>query len=65
MSGYEVPTITVDQHIQVLRDLLRADHEAWIAEVQSWADEAEATGDLEHVARLRAMTYPWEQSRVA
>ncbi len=64
--------MTVDQHIQVLRDLLRADHEAWIAEVQSWADEAEATGDverhrrhLEHVARLRAMTYPWEQSRVA
>jgi hypothetical protein len=61
-----------DPHAQALQDLLRADHEAWIAEVQRWADEAEATGDvdrqrrhLEHVARLKAMPYPWEQPRAA
>lgn len=64
--------MSVDQHIQALRDLLRTDHEAWIAEVQGWADEAEAAGDVErhrrhveHVARLKAMPYPWEQSRAA
>jgi hypothetical protein len=27
-----------------VRDALRADHEAWIAEVQQWADDAEADG---------------------
>ncbi|MDM4722384.1 hypothetical protein QTQ03_23380 [Micromonospora sp. WMMA1363] len=64
--------MTVDQHMQALRDLLRADHEAWIAEVQGWADDAEAAGDeerhrrhVEHVARLKAMPYPWEQSTAA
>ena len=58
-----------DPHIQALRDALRADHEAWIAEVQQWADDAEAAGDrarcrrhLDHVARLRAMPYPWEKA---
>ncbi len=64
--------MSVDPHIQALRDLLRADHEAWIAEIQTWADEAAAAGDvrrqqrhLDHVARLRAMLYPWEESHAA
>ncbi len=56
-----------DPHVQALRDALRADHEAWIAEVQQWADDAAATGDIQrqrrhlaHVERLKAMPYPWE-----
>jgi hypothetical protein len=64
--------MTVDPHVQTLRELLQADHEAWIAEVQTWADEAGAAGDverqrrhLEHVARLKAMPYPWEQPHAA
>jgi len=64
--------MTVDPQIQALRDLLRPDHEAWIAEVQQWADDAAAAGDtvrqrrhLEHVARLKAMPCPGEQSHAA
>ncbi len=64
--------MTVDPQVQALRELLRADHEAWIAEVRQWADEAGAAGDLErqrrhlaHVERLKAMPYPWEQSHAA
>jgi hypothetical protein len=62
----------VDPQVQALRELLRADHEAWIAEIQQWADDAGAAGDVErqrrhldHVARLRAMAYPWEHTRAA
>ncbi len=58
-----------DPHIQLLRDALVAEHEARIAEVQRWAEEAAAAGDernhrrnLEQVARLKAMRYPWEQT---
>lgn len=58
----------VDPHIQALRDALVAEHEARIAEEQEWADEAAAAGDershrriLEHIARLKAMPYPWER----
>ena len=64
--------MTVDPQIQALRDLLRTDHEAWIAEIQQWADEAAAAGDTErqrrhqtHVERLKAMPYPWEQRHAA
>jgi hypothetical protein len=64
--------MTVDPHVQALEELLRADHEAWIAEVQGWADEAGAAGDVErqhrhldHVERLKAMPYPWEQPHPA
>ena len=60
--------MTLDEHIQALRDLLVAEHEERIAEVQSWADQAAASGDVDrerrhlvHVARLRAMPYPWEK----
>jgi hypothetical protein len=61
-----------DPHVRALQEALRADHEAWIAEVQQWADDAEAAGDAErmrrhlaHVARLKAMTYPWEKAQHA
>jgi hypothetical protein len=64
--------MSVDQHIQALRDLLVADHEERIAEVQQWADEAGVAGDvkrqqwhLAHVARLKAMPYPWEKQQPA
>jgi hypothetical protein len=64
--------MSVDPHVQVLRDLLRAEHEAWIAEIQGWADEAAAAGDaqrhrrhLDHVQRLKAMPYPWERQPAA
>jgi hypothetical protein len=64
--------MTVDPHVQALRDLLLADHEAWIAEVQEWADDAGASGDVvrerrqrAHVWRLKAMPYPWEQPHAA
>lgn len=64
--------MTLDPQVQTLRDLLRSDHEAWIAEVQQWADDAAAAGDLArqrrhlaHVERLKAMPYPWEQARAA
>jgi hypothetical protein len=61
-----------DPHIQALRDALRTEHEGWIAEVQQWADEAASKGDavrqrrhLDHVARLKAMPYPWEKPDAA
>ena len=64
--------MAVDPQVQALRDLLRADHEAWIAEVQGWADQAAAAGDVErerrhlaHVQRLKEMAYPWERSHAA
>jgi hypothetical protein len=64
--------MTVDPHVQALRELLRADHEAWIAEVQQWADDAASAGDVErqrrhlaHVDRLKAMPYPWERQAAA
>ena len=64
--------MTVDPQIRALRELLRADHEAWIAEVQQWADDAGASGDvarqrrhLAHVERLKSMPYPWEQPHAA
>ena len=67
-NGWEGEVMNDDAHVQALRDALRADHEAWIAEVQRWADDAKAAGDTErmrrhlaHVARLKAMPYPWEK----
>lgn len=71
MSGWEAD-MSVDPHIQALRDLLIAEHEERIAEVQRWADEAGAAGDawrqrwhLDQVAQLKAMPYPWEQGQAA
>lgn len=64
--------MSVYPHIQALRDLLVTEHEGYIAEIQRFADEAGARGDgknqrwhLDHVARLRAMPYPWDQERPA
>jgi len=64
--------MSVDPHVQALRDALKAEHEARIAEVQAWADEAGAVNDVErqrrhlaHAERLRAMPYPWERQRPA
>ncbi|MFY1689083.1 hypothetical protein [Plantactinospora sp. WMMB782] len=64
--------MAVDPYVQALRDLFEADHEERIAEIQRWADEAGARGDLtrqrrhlDHVARLRAMAYPWQQKKPA
>jgi hypothetical protein len=63
---------TVDPHIQLLRDLLRTEHEARIAELQQWADEAGADGDMERQQRylarvdsLKAIPYPWEKPHAA
>ncbi len=60
-------TTRVDRHIQALRDLLVADHEEYMAEVQSLADIAAARGDavtqrwhLDQIERLRAMPIPSE-----
>jgi hypothetical protein len=60
-------TTRVDRHIQALRDVLIADHEEYIAEVQSLAERAAARGDvatqrwhLDDVERLKAMPFPWE-----
>lgn len=65
-------TQPTDPHLQALHDHVRAEHEAWIAEVQSWADSAGEAGDtarqrrhLEHVQRLKAMPYPGEQQHDA
>ena len=54
--------MTVDPQVQALRELLRADHEAWIAEVQQWADEAGAAGDLERPRRHLAHVQGGAQS---
>jgi hypothetical protein len=58
---------TADRHIQALRDALVAEHEASIAEIQQWADEAKTRGDqagyqrnADQVERFKAMPYPWE-----
>jgi hypothetical protein len=60
-------TAPVDPHVQALRDLLVADHQATIADIQRRADEAAARGDEWHrkwhqddVDRLRAIRFPWE-----
>jgi hypothetical protein len=64
--------MTTEEHMQALNDLLRAEHERSVAEVQRWADEAGAEGDIErqgrHLAlaeRLRAIPYPWERRKAA
>jgi hypothetical protein len=64
--------MTLEEHIQALNALTRAEHERFIAVVQSWADEAAAVGDvrrhrrhLAHVAELRAVRLPGETSTAA
>jgi hypothetical protein len=59
--------MTLEEHVQALHDLLRTDHEDWIAEIQGWADAAAASGDvkrhrwyLEMIAGYEAIPKPWE-----
>jgi hypothetical protein len=61
--------MTLDEHIQALRQLLVTDHEETIARVKGWAAEAAARGNhewerwhLDHAASLEAIPYPWEKS---
>ena len=61
-----------DPQVRALQEALRTEHEEWIAEIQRWADRAAAAGDTarerrhrEHVARLKAMPYPWEKQSEA
>jgi hypothetical protein len=58
---------TVEEHKAILHKLMRDDFEEMFAEVRLWAEEAEAKGwtaaarqHREHLARLEAMSKPWE-----
>ena len=62
--------MTVDEYIAAMNDLMRTDHEQYIAEVRAQAEHAEANGSLDlarierdHLAMLEAMEKPWEQKR--
>jgi hypothetical protein len=64
--------MTVDEHVAALHAAMRADHEEYIAQVRSWAEQAEANGwtaaarqHREHMARLESMDKPWETSHAA
>ncbi|MBB5871093.1 hypothetical protein F4553_004472 [Allocatelliglobosispora scoriae] len=64
--------MTVDEHIAILHTAMRVDHEEYIAQVRQWAEEAEADGRVaaarqhrNHVARLEAMSKPWESQQRA
>jgi hypothetical protein len=59
--------MSVEEHRAALHDLMRSDHEEYLAQVREWAETAEAEGRIaaarqhrEHVARLEAMSKPWE-----
>ncbi|MBA3753441.1 MAG: hypothetical protein H0X01_04740 [Nitrospira sp.] len=58
-----------DRLIETMRAATVAEHEARIAEVQRWADEATDEWHRKrhqaHADRLRAMRYPWEKGNVA
>ncbi len=64
--------MTVEEYIATMNEFMRTDHEALIAEIRGWAEEAEAKGwaasarqHREHVARLEAMEKPWEKRAAA
>jgi hypothetical protein len=59
--------MSVEDHRAALHDLMRRDHEEYVAQIREWAETAEAEGRVaaarqhrEHVARLEAMPKPWE-----
>jgi hypothetical protein len=59
--------MSVEEHQAALHNLMRRDHEEYVAQVRKWAETAEAEGRVaaarqhrEHVARLEAMSKPWE-----
>ena len=58
--------------IRAIDDATRAEHERWVAEVQSWADAARERGDevavrryLAQIERLEAIPKPWESHQRA
>jgi hypothetical protein len=58
---------SVEDHRAALHDLMRRDHEEYVAQVREWAETAETEGRVaaarqhrEHMARLEAMPKPWE-----
>ena len=58
----------INKHVRALRDVLVAENEEYIADIEQRAAAAGARGDLvnqrmhlESVARLRATPYPWEK----
>ena len=64
--------LTAEEHKAQLHKLMREEHEGYIAEIRSRAEEAEREGHLElarlhwdQVARLEAMNKPWEGTMAA
>ncbi len=64
--------MTVETHIRVIQDAIKADHEAWVAEIQALADQAATRGDLNaqrrhlaHIERVQALPKPWETAESA
>jgi hypothetical protein len=62
----------VDKHVRALRELLVAENEEYIAEVEEPAATAGARGDLvnqrmhlDAVARMRSTPYPWEERQAS
>jgi hypothetical protein len=59
--------MSTEEHRATLYDLMRRDHEDYVAQVRGWAEAAEADGRTaaarqhrDHLARLDAMPKPWE-----
>lgn len=64
--------VSVEEHRAALYDLMRRDHEEFIAQVRQWAETAEtdrraatARQHREHLARLEAEPKPWEGQAAA
>jgi hypothetical protein len=71
MDTSTIDKADIDAPIRALCSLIVAERERWIAKVQSLADQAGESGDVEHqrrhpadIAELRAKPYPWETVRV-
>jgi hypothetical protein len=61
--------MTGDEHIRLLQQLVKADHDELLARVQGWVDDAAAKGDhlryrrnLAYLEGLKAIPVPWEKS---
>jgi predicted Ser/Thr protein kinase len=68
MASSEQVKARHDAHVRALHEAQRADHEAWVARVKVWVEEAAAAGDArgerqysDYLARLQAMDKPWEK----
>jgi hypothetical protein len=58
--------MTAEEHFAAIWAVERADHEALVAKIRSWAEAAETNGDelrarrhRDHIARLEAIPKPW------